>query len=191
MWFYVSAHRVLEEEACFSHWSTSGYAKQIFPLKARINKIVNLHVLLSNFLSKAEIAYSKSPSSKATSVVPPSFLLSFFCIFPFISPASLNRSCPFESLASQAFVSLSLSFQFDARTRDVSALIGLPVRRLRSCGINSPARFTSLWLYARCRNRARTGILLAVRPIQHSRNAERLTAPTAGGERARCTSPVI
>lgn len=56
---------------------------------------------------------------------------------------------------------------------------------LRSCGINSPARFTSLRLYSRCCNRE-DGIFLAVRPIHRwPGSPSGPAAPIAGG---RCTA---
>jgi len=68
-----------------------------------------------------------------------------------VSPLSL-------SLSVCHFIMPCLFLSVLAKLEGVSALIGPLVGRLRSCGINSPARFTSLWLYSQCRNHARTDI---------------------------------
>lgn len=85
---------------------------------------------------------------KAPSSTPLLFLSAFLSTLSlFIRLVPLK----FASKAKALFLSLS-------KLEGISVLIGFLVGRLRSCGINSPARFTSLWLYSQCRNHARTDI---------------------------------
>lgn len=87
------------------------------------------------------------------------------------------RLVPLEFTSKARAFSLSLAPSLE----DVS-LIGLLVERLRSCGINSPARFTSLWLYSQCRNHARTDIPCCA---AHSALSEHQKQRSADGE-PRC-----
>jgi len=141
----------------------SGYVKgsSLYLKRKRVNKIVPPHVLMAQFFIERRnwlFGIAKLESYECAAAILPSRFL-------FYPPHRLSRSFlslrlvpPGGRLTSKAVPSLSLAFSLEARRRSVSALIGLLVGRLRSCGINSPARFTSLWLYSRCRNRARTDI---------------------------------
>lgn len=92
------------------------------------------------------------------------------------------RLVPLEFTSKARAFSLSFSLSV-SRLEDVS-LIGLLVERLRSCGINSPARFTSLWLYSQCRNHARTDIPCCAAHSALSKHRKQRRADRVAGERA-------